>query len=64
MELPAPLVGESASRPMAPAEGIEAVWRREGLPAVPTLASSLGGDEELGYHLRLDEDFGDCPICG
>jgi hypothetical protein len=46
------------------AEGIEAVWRRDGLPSVPTLASSLAGDERLGYHLPVDERFGDCPICG
>jgi HAD superfamily phosphoserine phosphatase-like hydrolase len=46
------------------AEAIETVWRREELPAVPMLASGLGGDESLGYHLRIDERFGDCPICG
>ena len=46
------------------AEGIETVWRREGLPAVAMLASGLGGDERLGYRLRVDERFGDCPVCG
>jgi 2-hydroxy-3-keto-5-methylthiopentenyl-1-phosphate phosphatase len=46
------------------AEGIEAVWRREGLPEVPVLASRLEGDESVGYRLRVDQRFGDCPICG
>jgi len=45
-------------------EGIEAVWRREELPPVMMLASTLGGDERVGYHLLIDERFGDCPVCG
>jgi 2-hydroxy-3-keto-5-methylthiopentenyl-1-phosphate phosphatase len=45
-------------------EGIEAVWRREDLPPVTMLASALGGDEQVGYRLHVDERFGDCPMCG
>lgn len=45
-------------------ERIEAVWRREGLPATPLYAAELRGDAEHGFALKLDQRFGDCPLCG
>jgi hypothetical protein len=44
-------------------EGIEAVWRRENLPAVPLHAPELRGDAEHGFELNFDRRFGDCPLC-
>jgi 2-hydroxy-3-keto-5-methylthiopentenyl-1-phosphate phosphatase len=45
-------------------EGIEAVWRREQLPAVPFYAAELLGDTPSGYALGLHGAYGDCPVCG
>jgi 2-hydroxy-3-keto-5-methylthiopentenyl-1-phosphate phosphatase len=45
-------------------DGIEAVWRREDLPAVPLYAAGLRGDAEHGFELDFDRRFGDCPLCG
>jgi HAD superfamily phosphoserine phosphatase-like hydrolase len=44
--------------------GIEAVWRREGLPTIPVCAASLDAGEAGGLEMVLDERFGDCPVCG
>jgi HAD superfamily phosphoserine phosphatase-like hydrolase len=44
--------------------GIEAVWRREGLPSIPVRAAALDAGETGGLEMVLDERFGDCPVCG
>ena len=44
--------------------GIEAVWRREGLPAIPVYAAELVGEPGHELEMVLDGRFGDCPICG
>ena len=44
-------------------DGIQAVWRRKGLPAILTYAAELA-DDGPSYRLVLDPQFGDCPICG
>jgi 2-hydroxy-3-keto-5-methylthiopentenyl-1-phosphate phosphatase len=45
-------------------EGIEAVWRREQLAAIPVYAGELLGDPETGFTLSLHEAYGECPDCG
>jgi HAD superfamily phosphoserine phosphatase-like hydrolase len=45
-------------------EGVEAVWRRERLAAIPLFAAELLGSVEAGFRLQLHDGFGDCPICG
>jgi 2-hydroxy-3-keto-5-methylthiopentenyl-1-phosphate phosphatase len=45
-------------------EGIEAVWRRERLAAIPLFAAELRGDGGTGFGLQLHDSYGDCPICG
>jgi HAD superfamily phosphoserine phosphatase-like hydrolase len=45
-------------------EGIEAVWRREQLAAIPLYAGELLGDPEAGFTLSLHEAYGECPDCG
>jgi len=56
--------GRAAVLSLGFAEGIQAVWRHEHLPAVPMLVSSLSGDPQSGYQLLVDQHFGDCPVCG
>lgn len=58
------LAAKSAVVSAGPREGIEAVWRREKLPAVPLCATELRGDAEHGFELDFDQHFGDCPLCG
>lgn len=46
---------------------IDAVWRREALPAIDIYASRLipgGPDEGASSCMTFDETFGDCPRCG
>jgi 2-hydroxy-3-keto-5-methylthiopentenyl-1-phosphate phosphatase len=48
-------------------EAIEAVWRRDRLPAADVLASELIGDGDGGgppYRVTFSAAFGDCPSCG
>lgn len=48
-------------------EAIEAVWRREDLPALELYASELIGEGPEGgppYHLAFNPALGDCPRCG
>jgi 2-hydroxy-3-keto-5-methylthiopentenyl-1-phosphate phosphatase len=48
-------------------EAIEAVWRRERLPAVDVLASELvgsGRDGDPPFRIAYSSALGDCPVCG
>jgi HAD superfamily phosphoserine phosphatase-like hydrolase len=56
--------GRAAVLSLGFAGGIQVVWRREHLPPVPMLVSSLSGDPGSGYHLQVDQRFGNCPVCG